>query len=212
MRVLGYVRVSKDQSGRAITLDAQRAAIAAECERRGWELVEIVEDSGRSGTNLERPGIRQALEQLAAGEAGGLMIAKVDRLARSMQDLCSIMATAQEQGWALVALDCGVDLSTAAGEAMAQVMGVFGALEARLISERTRTALAAKRAAGVELGGPNIDAKTAKRIRNLATRGHSLGEIARRLNDDKAGAPTARGGVWHPATVRNVLQRGAEAA
>ena len=70
MRVLGYVRVSTDeQSSSGAGLEAQRRAILAECERRGWQLVEMIEDAGYSAKDLKRPGVQEALRVLEAGEA-----------------------------------------------------------------------------------------------------------------------------------------------
>ena len=71
-----------------------------------------------------------------------------------MLDFTALMATAQKQGWALVALDCAVDTTTPAGEAMANVLAMFAQFERRLISQRTREALAVKRSQGVRLGRP----------------------------------------------------------
>ena len=64
----------------------------------------------------------------------------------------AVMARAQKQGWAVVALDCAVDTTTPAGEAVANVLAVFAQFERRLISQRTREALAIKKAQGVRLG------------------------------------------------------------
>src|SRR5215471_19737094 len=116
MRVIGYVRVStEEQALSGASLDAQRRAIAAECKRRGWELVETIEDAGYSAKDLKRPGVQEALRALEAGEAKALVVAKLDRLSRSMLDFAALMATAQKQNWALVALDCAVDTTTPAG-------------------------------------------------------------------------------------------------
>src|SRR5438067_13177162 len=170
MQVLGYVRVSTDeQSDSGAGLKAQRQAIAAECERRGWQLVEVIEDAGFSAKDLKRPGIKAALEVLESGDAKALVAAKLDRLSRSMIDFTALMATAQRQGWALVALDCAVDTTTPAGEAMANVLATFAQFERRLISQRTREALAVKRAQGVRLGrSRTMDEKTIRRIRREA--------------------------------------------
>ncbi len=153
MQVLGYVRVStEEQADSRAGIEAQRAAIVRECKRRGWQLVELVEDAGYSAKDLRRPGIRAALEVLERGDARALVVAKLDRLSRSMLDFTAVMAKAQKEGWALVALDCAVDTTTPAGEAMANVLATFAQFERRLISERTREALAVKRAQGVQLG------------------------------------------------------------
>src|SRR3954449_6387517 len=113
MRVLGYVRVSTDeQSSSGAGLEAQRRAIIVECKRRGWQLVEVIEDAGYSAKDMKRPGVQEAIRALEAREASALVVAKLDRLSRSMLDFTALMATAQKQCWALVALDCAVDTST----------------------------------------------------------------------------------------------------
>jgi DNA invertase Pin-like site-specific DNA recombinase len=207
MRVLGYVRVSTDeQSVNGAGLAAQTEAIQRECETRGWELLELVQDAGYSAKTLKRPGIAAALEQLAAGEADALVVAKLDRLSRSMLDFTAVMATAHKQGWALVALDCAVDTTTPAGEAMANVLATFAQFERRLIGQRTKEALAAKRAAGVRLGRPlAIPAEVRARIARERRDGVTLAAIAEGLNVD--GIPTGQGGrQWWPSSVRAALR------
>jgi DNA invertase Pin-like site-specific DNA recombinase len=132
-------------------LAAQRATIEAEAERRGWDLVDTIEDRGYSARDLKRPGVQQALER---GEAGALVVAKLDRPSRSMLDFAGLMDRAQRQSWALVALDCAADTSTPGGEAMANVVATFAQFERRLIGERTRAAMQAKKAAEARFGRP----------------------------------------------------------
>jgi DNA invertase Pin-like site-specific DNA recombinase len=126
-----------------------------------------------------------------------------------MLDFAALMATAQKQNWALVALDCAVDTSTPAGEAMAHVLATFGQFERRLISQRTREALAVKKAQGVRLGRPPVVPRSVvARIRGERERGSSLRKIADGLNRD--GVATAQGGKqWYAATVRGILARAA---
>ena len=205
MRVLGYVRVSTaEQRTSGAGLASQRAAIVAECERRGWTLVEVLEDAGYSAKDLRRPAVREALETLERGEAGALVVAKLDRLSRSMLDFTEVMARAQKQGWALVALDCAVDTTTPAGEAMANVLATFAQFERRLIGQRTREALARKREQGVKLGRPRqLPDDVLNRIRTEREDGETLTAIADGLNRDAV--PTAQGGKqWWPSTVRAV--------
>lgn len=207
-RVIGYVRVSTDeQADSGAGLAAQRSAIEAECERRGWELVEVAEDAGYSGKDLKRPAIRATLDRLDQGEADGLVVAKLDRLSRSVLDFAAFMERAQRKGWAVVVLDLGVDTATPQGELVANTFAAFAQFERRLIGQRTREALAVKAAEGVRIGRPReLDPKVARRIRNLRSRGHSLAKIAERLN--AADVPTAHGGAkWYPSTVRAVLER-----
>src|SRR4051794_17257004 len=206
MRVLGYVRVSTDeQSGSGAGLEAQRRAILAECARRGWHLVEMIEDAGFSAKDMRRPGVQEALRVLEGGDATAHVVAKLDRLSRSMLDFTRVMAMAQKQGCALVALDCAVDTTT--GEAMANMLATFAQFERRLISQRTREALAVKRAQGVRLGRPpTLPQGVVAQIQRQRQGGDSLRQIADDLN--RRGVPTAQGGArWYPSTARSTLER-----
>ena len=204
--VVGYVRVSTDEQALSgLGLAAQRAAIEAECARRGWTLVAIHEDA-LSGKNMVRPGLAAALAEVESGGASAIVVAKLDRLSRSLSDFASLMARAQARHWNLVALDLGIDLATAAGEFMANVMASAAQWERRIIGQRTRDALAVKRAQGVRLGRPQMMAvELVARIRAAHEAGEGWSAIARQLNAD--GAPTAHGGSkWYPSTVRAVVQ------
>lgn len=202
--VVGYVRVSTDeQAVSGLGLAAQRAAIDAECARRGWTLVAVHEDA-LSGKNLNRPGMAAALVAVESGAASAIVVAKLDRLSRSLVDFASLMARAQSSGWNLVALDLGIDLTTAAGEFMASVMASAAQWERRIIGQRTRDALAMKRAQGVRLGRPQAMADdVVARIRAEHGAGAGWSAIARQLNAEAV--PTAHGGAkWYPSTVRAV--------
>jgi len=208
MRVLGYLRVStEEQAESGGGIEAQRAAILAEAQRRGWE-VELIEDAGYSAKSLKRPGLQLALECMRRGEAGVLVVSKMDRLSRSLLDFAGIMQRVQREGWALVALDSPADLTTPSGEAMASIMAVFAQLERRLIGERTKAGLAAKRAAGT-LKGPigrprTMPAEIVERIERERSAGLSLRAIAAGLNAENV--PTAQGGrSWYASTVRAAL-------
>jgi len=186
-------------------MDAQRHAIRAEAQRRGWSLEEIVEDAGYSAKDLRRPGIGVVLERMASGEADVLVVSKLDRLSRSLIDFAQTMATAQREGWALVALDLGVDTATPGGEMMANVLASFAQYERRIIGQRTRDGLAAKKAAGVKLGRRStLPLEVVERILEAHQAGDTLAAIARGLEAD--GVATGQGGLrWYPASVRAVL-------
>jgi len=150
--------------------------------------------------------VQEALRELQAGEATALVVAKLDRLSRSLLDFTELMATAQKQNWALVALECAVDTSTPTGGAMALMVATFAQLERRLISQRTKEALAVK-AGGVRLGRPpTLSSAVVRRIQRQRERGDSLRKIADDLNE--SGVATAQGGVqWYAAMVRHVSLR-----
>ncbi len=190
---------------------AQRSAIQTECTHRGWKLLAINEDAGASGKSVsKRPGLAAALEEVESGRAAGIVVAKLDRLSRSLADFANLMVRAQTSGWNLVALDLGVDLGSAAGEFMANVMASAAQWERRIIGQRTKDALAEKRAEGVTLGRPTVlPEAVVERIMAAHRAGEGWSAIARTLNFEKV--PTAHGGTkWHPSTVRAVaLGRGA---
>ena len=207
--IIAYMRVStQEQADSRLGLDAQRTAILAEARRRGWAEAELtfIEDAGYTAKNLKRPGIRAALLALETGQAQTLVVAKLDRLTRSMADFTGLLQAAAKHRWALVALDLQVDTTTPNGEAMAYVVAVFANLERRLISERTKAALAEAARRGVVLGRPR-SLHDAVVVRIVAERQHgaTLQAIADRLTED--GVAGAQGGRrWYPSTVRAVLQ------
>lgn len=209
MQVTGYVRVStEEQVISGAGLQAQRAAITAEAARRGWTDLAFIEDAGYSAKNLKRPGLTMALEDLRIGAASVLVVSKMDRLSRSLLDFAGIMQRAQREGWALVALDSPADLTTASGEAMAGVMAVFAQLERRLIGERTRAALAQRKAAGVQLGRPpTVALQVEARVADMTNTGMTLRAIASALADE--GHVPPGGGAWQPSTLHRVQARAA---
>ena len=208
MKALGYVRCStSEQSDSALGLEAQEAAIRQEATRKGWDL-EILSDAGYSAKDLKRPGIQQALLMLDEGQHNILLVAKLDRMSRSLLDFASLMERAKKRGWAIVALDANVDTSTPSGELMANVLASFAQFERQLIGQRTKDALAAKKAQGVKLGRPRSVCDEALHFISLYRgEGRSYALIARALNAQEI--PTAQGGRWHPETVRQIDKRDA---
>jgi DNA invertase Pin-like site-specific DNA recombinase len=204
-RMLGYVRVStEEQATSGLGMADQRKALEQEADRRGWQ-IEIVVDAGQSGSTLERPGLKTALEQLARREADGLIVAKLDRLSRSVIDFGLLLEWFDEIGARLVALDLGVDSSTAGGRLVANVFAAVAEWERDTIRERTRRALGALRAQGRPTGRPSVADRPVlvERIQELRGRGWSLQRIADQLNAD--GEPTLRGADrWQKSAVQRI--------
>ncbi len=82
-----------------------------------------MEDAGLWAEDLKRPGIEEALGILERADAQALVAAKRERLSPALLDLVALLASAQKQGWALVALDCALETTTPAGEALAHLEG-----------------------------------------------------------------------------------------
>lgn len=211
MRAIGYCRVSTDQQGeRGYGLRAQRALIEAEAERRGWVMQETYVDVASGGTRRRRPEFAEAVATLSAGDADVLIVAKLDRLSRSLLDFAELMAQSRMEGWSIVALDIGVDTSTANGELIANIIMALAQWERRIIGQRTKDALAVVRENGTRLGRPRgVGEDTAALIRVLRNGGRGYHAIARLLNEEAV--PTGQGAAkWHASTVRAVHLRDQE--
>lgn len=209
--VVGYVRVSTDeQAASGLGLAAQRAAIRAECERRGWDLCAIYADEGVSGSVPpdRRPGLARAIAALDAGEGATLLVAKIDRLGRSLVDLLVLTAAAERAGWSVVVADGALDMSTTQGKLMAQMMGAFAQLERALIADRTKAALAVRRSQGVQLGRPSqVSDEARQRLAGLRSEGHTWQAIADTMNAEQWPSGSGRP-AWQPATARRLCPGG----
>ncbi len=203
-RAVGYLRVSTaDQGEHGVGLEAQRQTIEAETQRRGWELVAVYQDVASGKSTNGRPGLSDALERIESGGADCLVVAKLDRLSRSLADFANLMERSRRKGWALVALDLGIDTTTPSGELLSSVVASVAQYERRLIGQRTKEALAVKRQQGVRLGRPSvINPATARHIRRLRRAGRSYSKIADTLNAEHLLSPL--GGRWYRSGVRRV--------
>jgi DNA invertase Pin-like site-specific DNA recombinase len=201
--VYGYVRCStREQADSGLGLDAQREVVGRACRDRGWQLADTFVDAGFSGKDLKRPALAEALDRLASGDV--LVVAKLDRLSRSLVDFAGLLQRSRREGWGLVVLDSPVDTSTPAGEALVSVLATFAQFERRLIGQRTKDALDVRRREGVRLG-PKTSLSSTDRamVRELAAV-HGYAPTARLLNE--RGFPTGSGGRrWWPSTVRSMV-------
>lgn len=204
MNTIGYVRVSThEQAMSGLGLAAQRAAIESACTARGWALNGLLVDDGQSGRTLERPALKDALRRLLNGDAGCLMVSKLDRLTRSVGDLAALVAWTETNRVTLVALDLGVDTSTPGGRLMANVFASVAEWEREMAAGRTRDALAALRAQQRPISRPAVvdNPDLAERIAAMRTGGMTYTAIAEHLN--REGVPTMRGAAsWGVSAVR----------
>lgn len=210
--MLGYIRVSTEEQERSgLSVESQEAAIIAECERRGWTF-ELFRDLGRSGKHVN-PELRRGLELLSAGQFDGLIVAKLDRLARSVRHASAIIDAAVMHEWALVVLDNALDLTTPGGRAMANMLATFAELERDLIATRTREALAARKARGEHNGRRTaIPPAILRRIvLDREKQGLSFCRIADALTTEGVLSPTGLP-RWHESTVRRAYRAATAAA
>ena len=153
-QVIGYIRVSTSmQAESGLSIEAQRAKIEAHCICHDLTLIDIIEDAGESAKDLNRPGIQKVIALADAGEIDGVVIAKLDRLTRSMRDLHQLL----DQVFSKVELHCvaeSINTGSAAGRLVLNVLMSVSAWEREAIGERTSEALQAKKAKGERTGNP----------------------------------------------------------
>jgi DNA invertase Pin-like site-specific DNA recombinase len=219
-KLVAYVRVSTDQQGKSgLGIEAQREAITRFAEAEGLEIIaELVEvETGKGSDALERrPLLREALA-VARKHKAAVCVAKLDRLSRDVAFIANLMV----QRVPFIVTELGADVDPF----MLHIYAALAQKERALISERTRVALAAKKAQGVRLGNPtNLAEASAKgaaanrkmaedfarnvmpiveKLRDAGTT--SLLGIARALNE--RGVRTPQGGRWHASSVKNLLAR-----
>jgi DNA invertase Pin-like site-specific DNA recombinase len=208
LRAVLYRRAStREQGDSGLGLTAQQEKLTAEARHRGWEIVADLHDVSSGRKTNGRHGLEQALGMLKSHEADVLVCTRLDRLSRSVSDFARLMELARRERWQFIALDLGVDTTTATGEMVANMLAALAQWERRLISERTKDALAVAKASGKKLGHPSpLSPQTRNKVLSLRRRGLSADSIAQRLNVE--GVPTPSGqGRWHETTVQRVLNR-----
>jgi len=215
-----YLRVSRESQGRnGLGIEAQRAATEQFMAAQGLEkIAEFVEvETGKGADALDRRPVLAAALAAARKAKAPIVVAKLDRLSRDVHFISGLMS----HKVAFVVAELGADVDPF----MLHVYAAFAERERALISARTKAALAAKKAQGAKLGNRT-------NLAEVGTRGHvtmarqadqfaanirpviedarkagavTLQDLADALN--ARGVRTARGGRWHPMTVRAILQR-----
>lgn len=207
--VIGYTRVStEEQASSGLGLEAQRDTITRYAQAHGWDVV-WYEDAGLSAKSLDRPQLQAALARLHVPpkrrDVDGIVVAKLDRLSRSVVDFAGVLELARARKWAMVAIDLGVDTSTPTGELVANVMMSVAQWERRVIGERTSAAMQAAKRQGRHMGRVSVlPPSTGDRVLALrATR--TLDATAAQLNAE--GLSTASGAQWSANTVAKAQKR-----
>lgn len=232
MRVIGYVRVSTDhQAENGGGLDVQRQAIRSWARSAGHRLVSIAVDEGVSGTLADRAGLGEALTALAGGEAGGLVVARLDRLARDLVVQEQLLAECWRLGAGVSSCAPGEDAYLVDDPAdpsrrlIRQVLGAVADYERAMIRLRLAAGRRRKADRGGFIGGAppfgsraedrelvdDVDEGAAlARIRQLVDAGASLRTIATALTAE--GHRPRHGGRWHPEVLRRIVARSTRAA
>jgi len=222
MRVIGYVRVStEEQATSGVSLSAQAAKVRAYSDLYNLDLLDVIEDAGVSAKTLDRPGLARALAALRSGAAEGIVVAKLDRLTRSVGDMATLIRDyfGERRGKTLCSVADSIDTRSAAGRMVLNILCSVAQWEREAIGERTRDALRHKRAGGrvfnhAPLGYAAVDGAlvpieaeiaAVAEIHRLDAEGHSLRAICAAMQAN--GHTTKRGGAWRPSTVQAILRR-----
>jgi len=217
MRTTGYVRVSTDrQADLGVSLEAQEAKIRAMATVRGVELEEVIVDGGESAKDLNRPGVQRLLELVENAKIDAVIVAKLDRLTRSVKDLSQMLELFEKRTVALISVAESLDTGSAAGRLVITIMGAVSQWEREAIGERTRDALRHKRSLGQRVGnitfgfqlapdGEHLEQNPSEQaaleeIRKLRSQGHSMRRIATSLNH--RAYRTRRGTPWRLESAR----------
>src|SRR3954466_13567694 len=219
-RAVAYYRVSTKQQHRSgLGIEAQRAAVTRFAEAERFQLIaEYIEaETGKGADALDRrPQLAVALAEAKAAKCP-VIVSKLDRLSRDVAFISGLMA----QRIPFIVAELGPD----ADPFMLHLYAALAEKERRLISDRTKAALAAKKAQGATLGnrtsidqagkiGRGVQRAEADRfaanllpiVRSIQSAGPiGMVAIAKTLND--RGVRTARGGQWHVSSVANLLAR-----
>ena len=221
MKAIGYIRVSTSgQVEDGVSLDAQEAKVRAWADLNGAEEVVIFRDEGISGSRSDnRPGLQDALSIVGKGDA--LIVYSLSRLSRSTKDTLILSETLLKKEADLVSLSEKIDTTTAAGKMVFRMLAVLSEFERDQISDRTRFALAHKKANGEKTGGDvpfgyyldgvhliedENEQKAIALIRDLRKKGYTLQAICWELQ--REGYKTRRGNLkWQPKTVSRIIER-----
>lgn len=221
MKAVGYVRVSTEkQADFGVSIDAQSEKVRAMAVVQGVELTEVVVDAGESAKSLNRPGMARLMALVDAGAVDTVIIAKLDRLTRSVADLAELLKRFERRGVSLVSVADSLDTRSASGRLVLNIMVSVSQWEREAIGERTRDAMGHKRANGERVGtvpfgsrvaadGVHLEVDPAEqgilaRIRELNAAGFSTRRIADELN--RQGIKTRRGTEWRFQYVAGALK------
>jgi site-specific DNA recombinase len=219
-KAIGYVRVStEEQAEEGVSLRGQVEKIRQYAALHDLDLVEVVEDAGKSAKDLRRPGMERMLEKVRKGEVDAVIVAKLDRATRSVRDLQDLLEVFKKKGVEFASVAERLDTSSASGRFFVGMLGLVAQWERETISERTRDGLAKIRSEGRRVSGQAprgfrfrgdrvvvdpAEKRLAGEAAALRKTGLSIRKIAETLNG--MGRKTRNGGRIYPSGVERLLR------
>jgi DNA invertase Pin-like site-specific DNA recombinase len=170
-RVAIYARVSTTNHGQDVSLQTRELRQFAEA--RGWKLADEYVDAGVSGSKDSRPELNRLMADAKRRRFDVVLVWKLDRFGRSLRHLVNALAEFESLGIAFVSLSDNLDLSTASGRLMFNIIGAMAEFERELIRERVKAGMKNAKAKGARIGRPRV-AVDAVRISHLRAEGRSI--------------------------------------
>lgn len=173
-----YLRVSS----KGQKLDSQDVELRRYCKRRGW--TKLATYSDKISSTKARPGLDGLLEDVRKGKVERVVVYALDRLGRSLSNLCSILDQLNKHSVGLVVASQSIDTSTrdAAANLQLNVLSAVCQFEREMIVQRVRAGLNAAKERGVKLGRPESEHKRSQEVLDLKAKGMGIREISRELD------------------------------
>lgn len=173
-----YVRVSTEgiKNGHVQDTASQRNDIETYLKNRGVTDFVVYEDKGYSGTKANRPALKQMMQDCRSGKVSMVVCYKLDRLFRSLKNLMDTVNEFVSLNVEFVAVKDNIDLSSATGRLLFQIIGSFAEFEAACIRERVISGIANAKSKGIQLGRPKKVGRNV--VKNMIKQGKSVKEIA----------------------------------
>lgn len=223
VRAAIYVRVSTyEQAERGYSIQEQIKECRKYCEQKGWKVVRIYKEKGVSGKNLYRPKLQILFNHAENNEFDVIAFWKLDRLTRSLSDLCDLVDYFEEINIKISCVTEPFDTTTPNGRFFIQMKGAVAEYERRLTLERSKIGIRARAREGKWKGGKTPygykynkdtekleinqeEANTVKQIFKLYLELGTINDVTRYLNQNQV--PTRNAVKWSNTSVGNILSR-----
>ena len=179
-----YVRASTLEEVKAGSNERQKEILEHFCKSKGWDY-KIYEDKGKTGANMERDGFKKMMSDIEREKPYAVVVAKIDRYARSLIDLLNSIQILSDKGIGFISVqDSGIDTTSPNGRLLLQILGAFAEFERNMINSRTSAGREKAKAMGIKFGRPALKTKNGnfidkKKVMELKEKGLSARAISK---------------------------------
>lgn len=179
MRAVIYTRTSTSQQ----RTDSQLEVLKTLVSNSGYDLVDIIEDIGVSGTKpgYTRDGMKKMMAMVNRREIDVVCVYSVDRIGRKLTDILSIADNLTEKGVGLIIHKNGIDTTTTHGKHLLSFFALIAEIERDFIASRIADGMAAAKAKGIKFGRKRLSDEKQKKVISLRQQGLSMNKIAKEL-------------------------------